>query len=494
MQTIGPHDSTNSWQAAIPILPLRQAAGNHTFARVRELASPILVWTVWAIMTAATILFIRHYARNVPFMDDFLLVPMMTGHQPVSLAWLWSLHNEHRPVVSRLIMAGLYRGIAPDLRLGMYFSAGLVSTAAALMVVVVRRLRGYTSALDVVLPLSIQNIGQAETVLISFAMNLALTSGISCALVGLASTSGPGRGWPLTVKLGFLLILLPLCGGSGLVMLPPLVLWLAHRSIRGSGRGEDPAGRGQTIGLGLLTVCLAVSAAYMFHYAMPFQHRPPPSFAVALCTFLAYLSLLVCPTWHDYWPLAGLIAALLLGATLVRLGWVGLRQSGERPRAFALSAVILAMLCAGVAVGYSRSFFGPGGGLPSRYITTIAPLFGAIYVAWLVCGPAPARRLVHLTLLGLVILAIPPNIRAGLEFADTRLSFFRQIEHGIRTHSRVSELVKFCCPTPFPGPKLVYRCFVMLKDARVGHYGNLEDDRVAEIPDGRSENSALTRL
>jgi hypothetical protein len=473
--------------------PVPEETGNVPFARLRQLAGPIFVWTVWAIMTAATILLVRHYSRNIPYMDDFLLVPMMTGHQPVSLAWLWSLHNEHRPVVSRLILAGLYRWIAPDFRLGMYVSAGIVSAAAALMLVVVRRLRGYTRAIDVVLPLSILNIGQAETVLISFALNLALTSCISCALIGLASTSGARRRWPLTVKLGLLLVLLPLCGGSGLVMLPPLVLWLVHRSIWGPGLGEDGARSGRTIGLALLIVCLAVSAAYMFGYSMPFQHRPPPSFAVASSTFLAYVSLLVCPTWHDYWRIAGLIGALLLAATLVRLGWVGLRQSGERPRAFALSAVILAMLCAGVAVGYSRSFFGPGGGLPSRYITTIAPLFCAIYVTWLVYGPAPARRLVHLTLFAVMMLAISPNIRAGLEFADARRSFYRQMEHGIDAHSRVSELVKFCCPTPFPGPKLVYKCLVMLKDARVDRFGNLVDDRVAEISHRRTGNSAPTR-
>ena len=50
-------------------------------------------------------------------MDDFMLVSVMSGHEPVSLRWAWTQHNEHRPVISRLILAGLYRFIAKDFRL-----------------------------------------------------------------------------------------------------------------------------------------------------------------------------------------------------------------------------------------------------------------------------------------------------------------------------------------------------------------------------------------
>ena len=55
-------------------------------AHARKLAVPIIVWAVWGAMTAATILFIWHYARNIPYMDDFALVPVMTGHEPASLS------------------------------------------------------------------------------------------------------------------------------------------------------------------------------------------------------------------------------------------------------------------------------------------------------------------------------------------------------------------------------------------------------------------------
>ena len=245
-----------------------QETGHEALARARALAGPILVWAVWVTMTAATILFIRHYSRNIPFMDDFSLVPIVTGHEPLSLQWLWSLHNEHRPVISRLIIVGLYRFIACDFRLGLYVNAALLSAAAASMIVLVRRLRGHTSVVDVALPLSILNIGQAETLLIGFAMNLLLTSWISCELIGLASAPNSRLGWPLSLRLGLYLVLLPLCGGSGLVMLPPLVLWLACESIWGRTGSGDPVRTkvARSIGLGLLVVCLAVISLYMFGY------------------------------------------------------------------------------------------------------------------------------------------------------------------------------------------------------------------------------------
>ena len=171
----------------MPVETCAQGTGCDGMARARSLAGPVLVWAVWGAMTATTIVLIWHCSRNIPFMDDFAFVPLMTGHEHLSLRWLWSQHNEHRAVVSRLIIAGLFRFIANDFRLALYFNSALISAAAASILILARKLRGRTSLVDVVLPLSILNLGQAETLLIGFAMNLTLTSWISCELIRLAS-------------------------------------------------------------------------------------------------------------------------------------------------------------------------------------------------------------------------------------------------------------------------------------------------------------------
>ena len=39
------------------------------------------------------------------------MVPVITGHESISLKWAWSQHNEHRALVPRLILASLFAGL-----------------------------------------------------------------------------------------------------------------------------------------------------------------------------------------------------------------------------------------------------------------------------------------------------------------------------------------------------------------------------------------------
>src|SRR5579885_337035 len=104
-------------------------------ACVRDRAGITVAWGVWGAMTLALFLQVRHYSRNVPFADDFAMVSVMTHSEPVSLRWAWSQHNEHRPMVSRLLLAGLSRYVANDFRTARYVNAGLLSVMAAMMLV-----------------------------------------------------------------------------------------------------------------------------------------------------------------------------------------------------------------------------------------------------------------------------------------------------------------------------------------------------------------------
>ena len=96
--------------------------------------------------------------------------------------------------------------------------------AAAPMLLLARRLRGFTSIADAVPPLSILNIGQADTLMITFAMNLVLTAWISFELIAAAGLAGRCGGGPTVLRFGLLLVLLPLNSAGGLAMLPPLGL------------------------------------------------------------------------------------------------------------------------------------------------------------------------------------------------------------------------------------------------------------------------------
>ncbi len=154
---------------------------------IRAVSRPLLVWLVWALASIAALAYVYCCTRNVPYMDDFALVPLITGQQDLNLPWIWSQHNEHRPVVSRLIHFGVFRFVSSDIRTGRFLNVLVVSLAAAWMILLARRLRGHTTFTDSLLPLSILNIGQVEIWLISFALNLLLTACISLLLVGIVA-------------------------------------------------------------------------------------------------------------------------------------------------------------------------------------------------------------------------------------------------------------------------------------------------------------------
>ena len=204
--------------------------------------SLVLVWAIWIACTLVSFLYVRHYARNIPYMDDWAMVPVITGHEPITLKWAWTQHNEHRILVPKLMLAFLFRWVSPDFRTGMYFNAGLMSSAAAMMIVLAHRLRGYQRLTDAVLPLSILTLAQSEVLLIGFALNLVLTAWLAFVLISAFGRATDRTARTTVISLGIALVILPLCGGSGLVMLPPLALWLAGYLCWGWWSGTSPMG------------------------------------------------------------------------------------------------------------------------------------------------------------------------------------------------------------------------------------------------------------
>ena len=144
-------------KAVRPVLPA-EARSHHVSRRLRLM----FVWITWIIGTGLLFLHVRHYARNFPYWDDWGLVPVITGHEPVTLKWAWAQHNEHRMPVPKLILTGLLRWVASDFRTGLYFNAGLLSSSAALMIVLAHRLRGHQRLTDAVLPLSILTLANPK--------------------------------------------------------------------------------------------------------------------------------------------------------------------------------------------------------------------------------------------------------------------------------------------------------------------------------------------
>ncbi len=453
--------------------------------RARVGACSVVVWSVWAAVTLAAILYIRHYARNLPYWEDFHMVSVMTGHEPLSLRWATSQQAEHRPVIPKVILATLYRAI-PDFRAGLYLNAGLLSTASASMILLARHLRGWTSITDAVLPLSVLNIGQSECLLIGFALNLILTAWISYELIVAMCRTSQSPGWWPSLLVGGLLVMLPLSGGSGMAMLPPLMLWLAGYLACGWWSGRVPGAWGRALGLGLLLTTLVVVAFYLKGYERPTHVPATPSAGAACSTTLDFLSLVIRPVEGGWGRLFGVVVALLAAITLIRLVIVARRSPAERPRAFGLIAVLLSLLGVAVAVGVSRSGFGPGAAVSSRYISISAPLLSVFYIAWLLYGPNPARRAIHIGLLALVCAGIPANARSALRMGEDRRDLYIHVERSLRAGLPASLLMEQVTPGLYPNPGYAYERFKMLKAARVGMFRYFVDDKFSGGADARA--------
>ena len=458
--------------------------GHFDWNRARDLVGPIVCWTVWSVMTVALMFFVRHYTRNVPYMDDVSLIEVMTGSQAVDFEWLWSQHNEHRPLISPLILAGLTRYVRNDFRTGLYFNAAMMSIAAATMLLLARKLRGSTRITDSVLPLSILTISQTESITIAFALNLVLTAWIAYELLALVSLAGRRSPQSLAMKFGLYLVLLPLTGGGGLAMLPPLALWLIGYLCWKTWSGRELVGAGRAIAIGLLIACAEIVGLYFVGYVKPAHHPPAPSVAAAAYSALECLSLAVNPSADAYWWPSGLLVAFLSVATLVRLAIVGLGAPRERDRAFGLCAIILAMLSTAVAVGLSRSGFGPGACRAFRYITLMAPLLSSLYISWLLYASDRIRRCLFAGLLALTCLMVPQNVRRAVHAGERLCAVERGVERSLAAKLPASQLIRRAHPTLHPDAYELYKGFLMLKTARFGAFQDFVNDRMAAVAEG----------
>jgi hypothetical protein len=98
---------------------------------------PLVLATIPPALIAATV---ARYGVNILFWDEFALVPLVseTFEGRFRLQLLWAQHNEHRPLLPRLIMVGLARLSDWDIR---YELAANIVVALALLAVLIVLIR-----------------------------------------------------------------------------------------------------------------------------------------------------------------------------------------------------------------------------------------------------------------------------------------------------------------------------------------------------------------
>src|SRR5262249_26823201 len=151
------------------------------------------------------------YGHNVPFFDDWNMIPFVGGREPITSEWLWSQYNEHRMPLTKLLFVGLYWISGGDLRAGMYFNATALIVMALLMLRAAFMIRGRMALTDAFIPLLLLSCGHQENLLWASTVGYLLSTLLAVlAIHVMAASAVPSRAAALIMAV--VVCALPLTG------------------------------------------------------------------------------------------------------------------------------------------------------------------------------------------------------------------------------------------------------------------------------------------
>ncbi len=416
------------------------ASGLNPGARkIHFLDAPLFVWSCWLFLIVMAVRFVVQNGGNIPYWDEYELVLVYTHDRPITLAFLWEQHNEHRIPLSKLIQIGLIEISGADFKAGMIFNVILMSLTAAWLLLVARRIRGRTSYSDAFIPLVLLGLGHYENFLWNFQVAFTVSTLLTCVL--LSSLVGRGRVAVLradrlasgpAVLMGSGLVLLPLCGAQGLLVAAPLALWLGFCGLRAwiaSGRRDWKAAA--VVGFAVLT-CLLVGG-YLIGYTSPQHHRPYPDLKTWLDTSLNFLLSGFGPATDAYQFLGTVILALVVVVVLCVLVVAWIKRPEEWLGIVGLLFFLGGTLALALALGKGRAFLGAMTGFSSRYALLSVPFILALYLAVGRWGLPHTARFVQFCLLLFAVLIAPGNYQEGRAYGDRRRERYQAVEAAIQS-------------------------------------------------------------
>ncbi len=447
-------------------------------ARRARLAAPI-VWSIWAAMLVAALWFVSRYSSNVPSWDDWDMVPTLTGNQPITLEWLWSEHNEHRVPIPRLLYLALNWLTVVDFRTTMYFDVLAMAAVAGFMMLLARRLRGHASLSDGFFPLVFLQLGQAANLLWGWQLQFFLSVILACvALLAMVQSGAAIAPRVAGIVVGCCACLLPLCGANGLGMAPALALWPLAIARIDPAQGGERGRPGASVLVALSVVALGLTALYFVGWEPVPYHPKSYSVYQSIKTSLQFLTIGMGPAIRDWWPATGLATILAFGATTIRLAMVWRDNPDQRGRALGLLLFLGALTSLALGLGLGRN------GFETRYVTLAVPAWCCVYFTW-VLYPVSRLRLLPAALGVAAVMALWPNARFGLAYAEELRGWLGGFERDLRSGVPAHELIRRYGPWLHPHQDIVADYLRLLREAKIGPYANLKEDepfRAVAVP------------
>jgi hypothetical protein len=354
----------------------------------------VFVWGVWALALSAAVVMV-FFGRKYPFGDDWLMVPVWAGEQPVTAAWLWAPHNGHYIPVPKLILLAFYRLSGGDCRAGTLVSILALGALSAALIATAGRLRRGISYTDAFFPLALLHGGHGALSW-DFHIHFVISVVLSSILLLILVRQGVRLAGGAACLAGICLLLLLGCGVNGLVLAFPLALGLAYACLRSWGSLRLGAKL-----QGIFLLGCAVTA--LFLAALCFRgHEPAISgtdLRTVFKTSLKALSVNFGGAFRDLSPLARLLepGLLFLGTAVLLVGWH--RRPWQRPQILGLLFFLGAILALALTLGWGR-----GHAWADIHYTMLAvPMLCWVYFTWQMLAPLPASRLVQMGLFTLLM-------------------------------------------------------------------------------------------
>ena len=230
----------------------------------------------------------------------------------MTVDWLWSLHNEHRLPLPKLILVLLSRISGNDFRAGMFWSVAALAALAAASIAVAARRPGGCRTYDGLFPrASIEPVSLHQ-----LALELA---GPICGIDGdrrsrhfahrlARRLAGAGT----AVVVGLCLALLPLCGANGVALVPALECWLIAAALAHLRSGR--AGGTRRAFIVLLAAVPGIVLTYLYFKGYHPDRSAPGAgeLEAAFRTILQFISLMFGTEAPHFWPASGIVALTII--------------------------------------------------------------------------------------------------------------------------------------------------------------------------------------
>ncbi len=444
--------------------------------RPEDRAERIFATAVWVIMSLALLAYVGWSARNIPYMDDWELVPVLAGAKPFNLSWLLELDQEHRYVLGRTLLYPIFQLSGGDFRGAMWVSALILIGLAHAYQRVACSLRGRAAFTDAFFPLALLHWGHHESLFFFVQLWFVLPVTLfSIAMLAIITDWWQAPRGALT--LGLCVLLLPLNGAIGLLLTPALALWMAYAAWKR--RATAP------IAWGLSTASLfaiVFAALYFVHLPLQVQIENVPRGPLSIArTTLEVLGTSFGPGTPELWLYLGGGVAGLCAATALALVILVLRR--EDPlRAAGLLACLASTSLLAVGIGYGRSVIGPGAGSISRYCLLIIPALCVVYLTAVAYAGGFRARLVGMTLFAVACAMFSVNVQTGIAYAHHRDGIADALLTDIAAGIPAPALAQRYSTEIYPNLQVLQQRLEMLQSARVGPYRSIQTHALSPVP------------